>query len=207
MYILGRTLAQGRSAGFASVLGISAGCAVHTLAGAVGVSSLLARSALAFSCLKFAGAAYLVYLGVGLFRDGRGAGQPPTADHQPLTGFGMLRDRTRAARASGIRFPEQRNLAIFRQAMATNVLNPKVALFFLAFLPQFVAPFTASKFGPLLFLGGIFIFNGTLYCAGLVFFAAKLAERFRENPSAGRFFKRLAGGLFVGLGVRLASER
>jgi threonine/homoserine/homoserine lactone efflux protein len=181
MYILGRTLAQGRSAGVASVLGISTGCLVHTLAAGLGLSAILVGSALAFSCVKLVGAGYLIYLGIGLLRKGK-AGDIPSG------------------------FVTKDAWAIYRQAVITNVLNPKVALFFLAFLPQFVARDPSPRFLSFLFLGSVFILNGTLYCLGLVLFASALNKRLRKNATIGLAIRRMTGAVFVGLGLRLATQ-
>jgi threonine/homoserine/homoserine lactone efflux protein len=182
-YIIGRSLAQGRRAGVVSVLGISSGCVVHTLAAAFGLSAILATSAQAFLVVKLAGAAYLVYLGARMLLD-RSAAITPGA-------------------APAIESP----WAIYRAGVLTNVLNPKVALFFLAFLPQFVAPTAESRILTFLFLGGVFIFNGTLWCLVLAWSASAMSRRFRESPSAGVLLRRVTGALFVGLGVRLAVSR
>ena len=184
MYILGRTLSQGRSAGVASVFGISTGCLVHTIAAALGLSVVLARSALAFSCIKMAGAGYLIYLGIR-----------------------MLWERNNSETKTASSFSIERKWVIYRQAVITNVLNPKVALFFLAFLPQFVALDASTRVVPFLFLGCVFILNGTIYCLVLVFFASMVMRRLRRNRATSNAIKRLTGVVFVGLGLRLAMER
>jgi threonine/homoserine/homoserine lactone efflux protein len=179
-YIVGRSLAQGRRAGVLSVFGITSGCVVHTIAAAFGLSAILATSAHAFLVVKIAGAAYLVYLGVR-----------------------MLLDRSSANRLAEL--PVERSWAIYRAGVLTNVLNPKVALFFLAFLPQFVDTASSAKVPAFLFLGCVFMFSGTLWCLVLVWAASAMGRRFRENPSAGVLIKRAAGALFVGLGVKMAA--
>lgn len=184
IYILGRTLSQGRAAGVASVLGISSGCVVHTLAAAIGLSLILTRSAVAFTCLKTAGAAYLLYLGVR-----------------------MLCEKNLDAPLVGSSVPIMRPWAIYRQGLLTNVLNPKVALFFLAFLPQFVVPDASTRWIPFLILGAIFIFNGTLYCLILVTFASAIARRLQRNSKSVNRMKRFTGAAFIALALRLAFER
>ncbi len=129
VYILGRTLSSGRSAGVMSVLGISAGCLIHTLLAALGLSAILAASATAFLVVKYAGAAYLIWLGARMLAEAR--------------------DPSAAIRS----FEPEGPWAIFRAGLLTNVLNPKVALFFMAFLPQFVSPHADSRVLTLLFLG------------------------------------------------------
>jgi threonine/homoserine/homoserine lactone efflux protein len=180
LYIVGRTMSQGRRAGLLSVLGISSGSAIHTLAAAFGLSAILATSAMAFSIVKLAGAAYLVYLGVR-----------------------MLLDRS-ATTTETREFARERDWPIYRAGLLTNVLNPKVALFFMAFLPQFVDPGADSRVLAFLFLGGVFIFNGTLWCLVLVWGASAMSRRLRRNRSTGILLKRAVGAIFVGLGARLA---
>ena len=182
-YIIGRSMAQGRRAGVLSVLGITSGCVVHTLAAAFGLSAILATSVRAFLVVKFAGAAYLGYLGLRL-----------------------LLDRTRPDYGLAD-MPRERAWAIYRSGVLTNVLNPKVALFFMAFLPQFVDPGTPSRVATFLFLGGVFMFNGTLWCLALAWCASTMSVRLRERPAAGVAVKRAAGALFVGLGVKLAVSK
>jgi threonine/homoserine/homoserine lactone efflux protein len=183
LYIVTRSVAQGRAAGLWSVLGIASGSVVHTLAAAFGLSALLATSAHAFTIVKFAGAAYLVYLGVKLLFDRSSASADGTV--------APVRVRERAS-------------AIYRAGMLTNLLNPKVALFFLAFLPQFVAPDAPSRVGAFLFLGAVFVFNGTLWCLLLVLFASALSGRLRRSTAGARRLRQATGAVFVGLGARLA---
>ena len=181
-YIVGRSISQGRRAGLLSVAGIVSGCVLHALAAACGLSAILATSAGAFTAVKMIGAAYLAYLGVRMLVE------RPDPD----------RSTTDYARES--------DWAIYRAGLLTNVLNPKVALFFLAFLPQFVAPSAESRLAALLFLGGVFIFNGTLWCLVLVLAASAIRRRLRASSSAGLLLKRAAGVLFIGLGLKLAVE-
>jgi threonine/homoserine/homoserine lactone efflux protein len=185
LYIVTRSVAQGRAAGWWSVLGISSGSVVHTLAAAFGLSAILATSAYAFTVVKLAGAAYLVYLGVK-----------------------MLLERPAAA-SPGLDVPaaSESAWAIYRAGLLTNVLNPKVALFFLAFLPQFVAPDASSRVTAFLFLGAVFVFNGTLWCLVLVLCASALSGRLRRNAAGARRLRQATGAVFVGLGARLALQK
>ena len=185
LYIVTRSVAQGRAAGLWSVLGISTGSIVHTLAAAFGLSAILATSASAFTGVKLAGAAYLVYLGVRMLME-RPSTVPPGVEP-------TLR--------------RESPWGIYRAAVLTNVLNPKVALFFLAFLPQFVAPDAASRVVPFLFLGAVFVFNGTLWCLVMVMAASVLSGRLRRNPSGARRLRQATGAVFVGLGARLALQK
>jgi threonine/homoserine/homoserine lactone efflux protein len=183
LYIVGRSVSQGRRAGLLSVLGISSGSVIHTLAAAFGLSAILATSAQAFVVVKLAGAAYLAYMGLTMLFE-RPANVDPAAEFTP-----------------------ERRWMVYRAGLLTNVLNPKVALFFLAFLPQFVAPTAESRVLSFLFLGGVFIFNGTLWCLVLVWGASAMSRRLRAHRSSGLLLKRTTGAIFVGLGVRLAVSK
>jgi threonine/homoserine/homoserine lactone efflux protein len=203
LYIVGRTMSQGKRAGLLSVLGISSGSVIHTVAAAFGLSAILATSALAFSLVKFAGAAYLVYLGVRMLVDRSGDAQ----DRVHLRdGYGRrVADPDRAV--GGEHASRDGDFAIFRAGLLTNVLNPKVALFFMAFLPQFVDPAAGSRIAAFLALGAVFIFNGTLWCLVLVWGASTMSRRLRDNQAASRMLKRATGVIFVGLGARLALSK
>jgi threonine/homoserine/homoserine lactone efflux protein len=183
LYIVGRSVSQGRRAGFLSVLGIVTGCGVHAVAAAFGLSAVLATSAEAFFAVKMAGAAYLCYRGAQMILDRQDHAEPEK------------------------RFAHESGWAIFRAGMLTNVLNPKVALFFMAFLPQFVSPAADSRIIALLFLGAVFIFTGTLWCLILVWSASAVSRRLRTGNASGLLLKRATGALFFGLGVRLAVSK
>lgn len=182
-YILGRSVAQGRNAGVASAFGIMVGSIVHTCAAALGLSALLATTAWAFSAIKFAGGAYLGFLGIKLILEQR---------KQFLLPLSFRRSTVAAA---------------FRQGVLTNVLNPKVALFFLAFLPQFIDPASPHKITAFVVLGLTFVTTGTTWCLILAWCAASLSERLRHNETIGLWINRTVGSLFVLLGVRLATTR
>ena len=182
-YIVGRSVAQGRRAGLLSVLGIVSGLVAHTCAAAFGLSAILAASTTAFGVVKLAGAAYLIYLGVGMMIGGK-------ADDTRLPGD---------ARESA--------WSVYRAGFLTNLLNPKVALFFMAFLPQFVTPGSETRALAFLLLGAIFIVSGTLWCLVLVAAASAAGRRVQQSRSAGAWLRRITGATFVGLGVRLATTR
>jgi threonine/homoserine/homoserine lactone efflux protein len=184
LYLLGRTLSQGRAAGIVSVLGISTGCLVHTCAAALGLSLVLSESILAFTVIKLAGAIYLIWLGISTIRPKAGSESVPP--HQ---------------------YSAQDNFKIYRQAVITNVLNPKVALFFLAFLPQFILATGGTRPIAFLFLGAIFVFNGMIYCFLLVFFACAIMNRLQGDPTGSAWMRRITGTVFIGLGLRLALEK
>jgi threonine/homoserine/homoserine lactone efflux protein len=182
-YILGRTVAQGRQAGIASALGICAGSIVHTCAAALGLSAMLASSATAFGFIKLLGGAYLIFLGAEMI-----IGRSKTSD-RPL------------------HFRRCRNAAAFRQGALTNVLNPKVALFFLAFLPQFIDPASPAKVLAFLILGLSFVTTGTTWCLILAWFASAFSQRLRVNTTIGRWISGTAGALLIFLGIRLATAK
>ncbi|MFC0241048.1 LysE family translocator [Rhodopseudomonas telluris] len=180
-FIVGRGLQFGWRGGAAAALGVSAGCLVHVTAAAVGLSALLMASTLAFAAVKLIGAGYLIWLGISMVLS-------------RATSFASAPEAAAALR------PAQ----VFRQGALTNALNPKVALFFLAFLPQFVeadAPHQALAF---LLLGLIFVANGTLYCLALAAFAARAADRLRRSGTVMLWINRGLGALFVALGLRVA---
>jgi len=183
VYILGRSIAQGREAGVASALGICVGSIFHTCAAALGLSAILATSALAFGAIKLIGGAYLIFLGIKMILDRR--------KHLSLPS--NFRRRTTAA--------------AFRQGVLTNVLNPKVALFFLAFLPQFIDAASNIKVLAFLMLGCAFVTTGTIWCLLLAWFASTFSERLRTNETIAQWLNRTAGALFVFLGLRLATTK
>jgi threonine/homoserine/homoserine lactone efflux protein len=179
LYILGRSVGQGRAAGVVSALGVGAGCLVHVSAAALGLSALLLALPHAYDLVRWAGALYLVFLGVRALRSGERA----------------LEVRALAPMSPG---------RIFVQGAITNVLNPKVALFFLAFLPQFADPARGPLAPQLLLLGAVFTLDGTLVCIGFAVFASRVGAWLRTRYGASRLLERLTGGLFVALGLRLA---
>ena len=182
LYILGSSIAYGRRVGLASALGISAGCIVHTLAAALGLSAILATSAAAFIAVKLAGAAYLIYLGIRAFTAREDVISPlPNASSTP-TGLA------------------------FRRGVLTNVLNPKVALFFLALLPQFIDSDSPTKVGAFLVLGFTFVATGTVWCLFLAVAASHIRGFFGAHPRAFTHLSRASGALFVFLGLRLAAS-
>ena len=183
VYILGRSVAQGREAGVASALGICLGSIFHTCAAALGLSAILATSALAFAAIKLLGGGYLIFLGIKMLLDRRRQLSLPSS------------------------FRRRTTMAAFRQGILTNVLNPKVALFFLAFLPQFIEPASNMKVAAFLALGLTFVTTGTIWCLVLAWFAAVFSERLRANEAVGQWLNRTAAALFVFLGLRLATTK
>lgn len=181
-YILTRSGREGRLVGVVAALGINTGCIVHTLAAVLGISAILTTSALAFGMLKYAGAAYLVWMGVRMV----------------LSRGGTARESTTRGRGLA---------AAFRQGMLTNVLNPKVALFFLAFLPQFVSPHGAHPQLGLLVLGLSFIGTGLVWSMMLAMLGGHVHRVLRDKPRVGQWMDRVCGGVLLSFGVKLATSQ
>jgi threonine/homoserine/homoserine lactone efflux protein len=190
-YIAARSVAGGFREGAAAVFGITAGCVVHTIAAAVGLSALLATSATAFEIVKWVGALYLLYAGIRLFAAGMRSSQSATRDDPPPS-----------ARDTGARPAPWR---IFREALLINVFNPKVALFFLAFLPQFIAIDAPDKALAFVLLGTLFNFDSLFVNLPVAWLASHAGRRWRHRARAMQWMRRAAGGLFVLLAVRLAA--
>ena len=182
LFIMARSATQGWRAGFVACWGVGSGVFVHVFAAALGLSALLATSATAFAVVKAVGAAYLVWIGLGMLR-AKAGGAADRVDAAP---------RVIAYRD------------IFRQGFLTNVLNPKVALFFLAFVPQFIAPDAPSKPLAFIVLGAIFDVNGMLWCHALALFTAFASRRLNVGAAVGRWLNRTMGAVFVALGAKLA---
>jgi len=179
--VMGRSLQMGVRGGIAAALGVGAGALVHILAAALGLSAVLATSATAFTIVKLAGAAYLVWIGARMLLSRAAPGREEAATPAPAT----LR-------------------AVFLQGMLTNVLNPKVALFFLAFLPQFIAPDAPSKTAAFITLGLIFNTTGTLWNLAVAWLAARMSAVLGAGTSLRIGLDRVLGAMFVALGARLA---
>jgi threonine/homoserine/homoserine lactone efflux protein len=183
--------AQGFKAGAAAALGVGAGCWVHTAAAALGLTALLAGSTTAFGLLRWAGAAYLVWLGWRLLR-ARPAPAPLLPDAEPAAADSLA--------PGGLR-------RLFVQGFLTNALNPKVALFFLAFMPQFIAASAPHKALAFVVLGTVFVVDGTAVNLALAWGMARLRQGLDGRPALrrlGTWLNRGVGGLFVALGLRLA---
>jgi threonine/homoserine/homoserine lactone efflux protein len=181
LYVIGRSVGQGRRAGVVSALGVFVGCWVHIVAAAFGIAALLRSSPLAFNLVRYAGAAYLIYLGIR-----------------------MVVKRTNLA--SQQLEPEKLG-SIFRQGAITNMLNPKVAIFFLAFLPQFIDARRGNVVLEILFLGLIFNVGGTLVNLAVAYAGGTLGELLRRNERWAQLQQWFTGLVFVGLGLRLAWQR
>ncbi len=182
MYILGRSISQGRKAGVLSVFGISTGIAVHTLLVSFGLTTVLARSIIIFNIIKFIGAVYLAYLGI----------------------------RSLISSAENFSVEDKKKdtmLRIYGQGILTNLLNPKVALFILAFLPQFVDP--TNHFGPIpfLILGFTFTATATIWTLIVAIFSSQVTKKLHDNPAVTNMLNKLTGVLFIGLGLSLLKQK
>ena len=180
-YIAGRSVQLGWRGGVLAALGIATGCLAHVLAAALGLSALVVASATAFAAVKWVGAAYLCYVGLTMLLS-----RPRNPEEVPREGKAVPLSR------------------VFWQGALTNVLNPKVAMFFLAFLPQFVDADAPHKPFAFLTLGLIFVFNGTLWCLAVAVAAARAAGPLRKSSHAIAWINRGLGALFIYLGGRIA---
>jgi threonine/homoserine/homoserine lactone efflux protein len=179
LYVIARSVGQGRKAGVVSALGIGTGTLVHMFAVALGLATLLRSVPVAYEAVKYVGAAYLLYLGVRIWLSKDQEGGETRLRKE---GYGR----------------------IFGQGIATNVLNPKVALFFLAFLPQFVDTQHGSLFWQVIFLGLLFDTSGTLVNTSVALLSGSVGNRLRGNPRLARLQRRFTGTVFIALAARLA---
>ena len=191
MYIITRSVSQGQAAGVYSVLGITTGALVHTLFAALGLSVLLANSPTAFMLVKYIGAAYLCYLGFKML----------TSKNSNSIANHLSKDQnvTNQKAVDGWK--------IYQQGVLTNVFNPKVALFFLAFFPQFID--ASYNYGMLSFLmlGLTFATTGFIWCLCLALLASKFSKKLRENPKIESMMNKISGVVFMGLGIKLLTEK
>lgn len=185
LFIVTHALRSGVRAGLVAALGITAGCFVHIFAAALGVSALMAASATAFTVLKWAGALYLLYAGIQLLRSKKPSAMTVVAISQAETSTTSLK-------------------SIFLKGFLTNALNPKVALFFLAFLPQFIAPDTSNKALVFVWLGVLFNVNALPINFGYAVLGAWAARRLTLVQRGMQGLERVAGLMFVGFGLKLA---
>ena len=191
MYIITRSVSQGKKAGLYSVLGIVSGILVHTVLAALGLSIILANSPLAFTIVKYIGASYLCYLGFKMLIN---RSESVIADNLPNT--------EKLTQAKTLNYKQ-----IYRQGVLTNTFNPKVALFFIAFFPQFIDPSYAHSTLSFLILGLIFALTGLIWCLCLALLASRFSEKLRENPAIESMLNKFSGVVFIGLGIKLLTER
>jgi len=181
LLIATRTVQGGRKAGIMAGLGVATGDLIHTLFAAAGLSAILMTSALAFNFIKFAGAAYLLYLGIRAILEKPADPQLPKVT--PMT-----------------------TLSSYRQAIVVEVLNPKTALFFLAFLPQFVHPEQGPTFLQFLVLGLIFVLLGAIYTTMIAISVRFLSRLVKRIAWIGRWSSKLVGAIYIGLGLKVAIQ-
>lgn len=185
LMVLSVGASRGRRLGMAFGLGCAAGCLSHTLLAVLGVSAVLAASPVAFTTLRWVGGAYLIWLGIGALRSRGGVGLP-------VAGADVAGDS--AARQ-------------FAKGVLANAINPKVVLFFLSFLPQFVAPAQGNVPSQLAMLGVVFTLQAAVLFGALGWFAGSIGQWLQRRPRAGLWLDRLAGVVFVGLGLRMVVSR
>ena len=180
LYVAARSASQGIKAGIISSLGIMVGCLVHIIAAVIGLSAIIAKSALAFDIIKYLGAAYLIYLGV----------------------------RSILSKQKALEIEKQvKQLSykkLFWQGVITNVLNPKVALFFLAFLPQFININSGNTHWQILFLGTWFDIGGTLVNVVVAILFGRIGKWLSQSPRFVQWQERITGAMLIGLGIKVA---
>jgi RhtB (resistance to homoserine/threonine) family protein len=181
IFIISRSMAQGKKAGFMSVLGIATGSLIHTTLAAFGLSMIIAKSILVFSIIKYAGAAYLLYIG-----------------------YQMLTDKTRLNTDNSFSEKATNLKKIYRDGLITNLLNPKVALFFISFLPQFIDSNVSNTVLPFLKLGITFTITGTIWCLILANFASYIFSKLKHNKSLSNYINKTCGAVLVVLGIKVA---
>lgn len=182
-YVLGNSISSGRKVGVMSALGTSTGCILHTVMAALGLSAILAKSAIAFNIVKYLGAVYLIFLGIR-----------------------TLMSKTSLLAKENIN--EKKSIRqIFIQGAMIDVLNPKVALFFLAFLPQFINPNTSYGIIPFLLLGFTYIIVATIWCIMLAIFSSSISRKISEIKGMHGFVNKFTGIIFIGLGLNLLTAK
>ena len=179
LYVISRSVSYGFKAGFYSSMGIFLGCLVHVMAAVFGISLLIAQSAFLFSVVKFAGAAYLIYLGIKALTT-----KAPVEETETLQA--------------------RHHIDFLKQGIITNALNPKVAIFFLSFLPQFIDPGSGNVQLQLLFLGLWFSLQGTLLLMIISFFIGKTRNLIMQHPRFWKIQGRVTGLILIALGLKLA---
>lgn len=184
LYIIGRSAGQGFRAGSVASLGIGTGTLIHIFAAAFGLSAILATSAMAFTIVKIIGCVYLLYIGLAMLfaKEGNNQNEPTVNKTIPLS-------------------------RIFYQAFLTNSLNPKVALFFLAFVPQFISPDAPNKALSFIFLGLVFNINGMVWCHFLAWTSSSVSKKLKQNPMVTMCLTKFTGGLFLYFGIKLALSK
>lgn len=181
IFILSRSMAQGKKAGIMSVLGIATGSLIHTTLAAFGLSIIIAKSLLVFNIIKYAGAAYLFYVG-----------------------YKMLTDKSQLNTDTLVSQNLINLKKIYREGVLTNVLNPKVALFFISFLPQFIDPHATNTIIPFIKLGVTFTITGTIWCLILANCASLIFLKLKQNKRLSNYVNKTCGGVLIALGIKIA---
>lgn len=181
IFILARSVGQGRRAGIISAMGIGTGSIFHTVLAAFGISIIIAKSILLFQIIKFGGAAYLLYIG-----------------------YKMLTEKFQLEKNKIVLNHSVDYLRIYKDGIFTNILNPKVALFFIAFLPQFIDPTCKDTILPFLALGATFITTGTIWCLIVAIFASAISCQLKANEKVGIYLNKICGLTMIGLGIKVA---
>ena len=184
IYLISKTMSQGKRVGFASILGLGTGALIHTLFVSLGISAIISTSVVVFKIIKYTGAAYLFYLGI------------------------------KALLSGGLKFKENERkegddsfFKSFSQAVIIDVTNPKVALFFIAFLPQFYRDNGTSKITQFMTLGLIIILIGFIVESTIVLLSDKIAHLLKKKPIVSRVLDKLFGTVLIGLGIRLVAQK
>jgi threonine/homoserine/homoserine lactone efflux protein len=180
LYVASRSISQGTRAGIISALGIFVGCFVHILAAVLGISIIIAKSAYAFEIVKFAGAGYLIYLGIKSIITKPNV---DTKNEKPI---------------------KANYLKLFKQGVITNALNPKVAIFFLSFLPQFIDVASPYFKVQLFTLGAWFDIQGVLFLIIVAYILGKTKDFFKQNPKVWLIQEKITGFILIGLGIKIA---
>jgi len=181
IFILSRSIAYGKRAGIMSALGIGTGSIIHTTLAAFGLSIIIAKSILTFNVIKYTGAVYLMYIGYKMFTDKAHFNSDAIISKKSI-----------------------KIVKIYQDAVITNVFNPKVALFFIAFLPQFIDPDVKNTIVPFFLLGITFTVTGTLWCIVLASFASILSSKLRNNKKLSFYINKVCGAVLIGLGIKVA---
>jgi RhtB (resistance to homoserine/threonine) family protein len=184
MYILTRSISQGRRVGIYSVLGITTGGLIHTTLAAFGLSIILAKSSFVFNAIKYIGVAYIIYLGIKMI----------------IEGNSLFNNKTQKIGATDL-------FKIYLQGLLTNLLNPKVALFFLSLLPQFINPHQANGPIPFLILGLTYMTTGTIWFLILVSSASLIARKLLNNDRIRKILQKISGSIFIGLGIKILIDK
>jgi RhtB (resistance to homoserine/threonine) family protein len=181
IFILSKSIGQGKKAGIVSSVGIATGNLIHTVLAAFGLSIVVAKSILLFNIIKFLGVAYLIFLGIK-----------------------MLTNKSSVSTDSTSRSDDVNYWKIYRDGIVTNLLNPKVVLFFIAFLPQFIDPSHQNTVLLFMALGSTFVATGTLWCLVLVWFASAIFTKLKTNQNTSAIINKVCGLALVALGIKLA---